>query len=535
MSGDTETTGAGKLRQPLSRTARVLRVGGWFTLVPLMIVAVVLLALHVAAPARNLVTGQRADQPSASAANAADFRPTPEQCAAVRSPRQQPVVGHEDPKGTLRVFAIQYTLDFAEVADYATWRTTVRCLMEDLVEPYRKPGQPTLVVFPEDMGLPTIALGARGAGARLQTETPLRAASADIPLGLAGALGQLNLAYAPQVSAYQARFGPVDPRKQVFLAATDTFARTVNISFSELAKEYGVYVVVSNNQARYRETHNPVAVALFADPEVQPTDTAFVATSDRVTNTTFLWGPEDVDPAAPAGNRNLIFRNEKVPLTPLEKDLVGLDEGPASGPEAAANAGGPEIAGFTVGFATSYPAFAYGYPFGQRPAGFDPCADTRVSFAACQDAQGVTLQIQADANPGMWAAYVANGNWQPLEWMTSVWRAVTDPTVRFRYNVTPMMNGNLLDLVFDGQSTITGRGFRGPPQAFVGADRTGGTDQPDLRRYAGRKPQFLVMTPWSGGAGDDREALQAAAIALAPRGDREGEYQQTAVFADLAP
>jgi hypothetical protein len=158
-----------------------------------------------------------------------------------------------------------------------------------------------------------------------------------------------------------------------------------------------------------------------------------------------------------------------------------------------------------------------------------------VSFAACQDAQGVTVQIQADANPGRWATTTLDGNWQPLEWMSSVWRSVADPTVGFAYNVTPMMNGNLLDLVFDGQTSITGRGFSGRPQMFVGNDRLGAADSEDLAVYAGAKQEFLAMTPWSGGSGNDRARLEREATALAPRGVREGEYTQTAVFADLVP
>lgn len=517
-----------KLRRRLSFSARFARGFGWVTLVPLMVFAVGLQIVGApAAIVSNLLTGDRADRLAGT--------PSAEECDAVRSPRQEPTSGHMDPEGTLRVFAIQYTIDFSDVADYATWRTTVRCLMEELVEPYRRPGQPVLVVFPEDMGLPTIALGARGWSARQQARSIARSASEAVPLGLAGALGQLNLAYAPQVAAYQSTLGPIDPRKQVFVAATDTFVRAVNITFSEIARDYGVYVVVSNNQAPYRQTSNRAEIALFADPQVQPTDTAFVATSQRVTNTTFLWGPDVVDPLAPDGSQNLLFANEKVPLTPLEKDLIGLDEGPRSGPAAEANAGGPEFAGFKVGLATSYPAFAYGYPFGQRPVGFEPCADTALSFAACQDAQGVTLQVQADANPGRWAVTTLDGNWQPLEWMSSVWRAVADPTVGFAYNVTPMMNGNLLDLVFDGQSSITGRDFSGRPGMFVGNDRLGTTDSEDLAVYIGPKREFLMVTPWSGGSGNDRARLEREATALASRGEREGEYTQTAVFADLVP
>jgi hypothetical protein len=70
---------------------------------------------------------------------------------------------------------------------------------------------------------------------------------------------------------------------------------------------------------------------------------------------------------------------------------------------------------------------------------------------------------------------------------------------------------------------------------FVGNDRLGAADSEDLAVYAGAKQEFLAMTPWSGGSGNDRARLEREATALAPRGVREGEYTQTAVFADLVP
>src|SRR3546814_8281107 len=57
----------------------------------------------------------------------------------------------------------------------------------------------------------------------------------------------------------------------------------------------------------------------------------YVATDARVPNTTFLWGPNDVDASALRGEKNLLSRNEKVPLTSIEKTVLGLDEGPATG------------------------------------------------------------------------------------------------------------------------------------------------------------------------------------------------------------
>lgn len=97
-----------------------------------------------------------------------------------------------------------------------------------------------------------------------------------------------------------------------------------------------------------------------------------------------------------------------------------------------------------------------------------------------------------------------------------------------------MMNGNLMDLVFDGQTTISSRDVPSTPKMFVGNDRLDG-DAQDMGVYVGPKPEFLAMTPWSGGAGNDRAELERQAAALAPNGARAGQYVQTAVYADLVP
>ena len=527
MHTDAQRT-SGPMRAPLSRPWRIVRG----IVVPILVVwslvaAATLFPGPFVSAVAGFVTGGDAPQTG---------RPAAETCDEYAADGRAPVTGHADPDGTLRVFAIQYRIDIDHVRSYETYRTAMRCLMETLVEPYRRADQPMLVVFPEAIGLPTVATGQRGTTVRAQAGTPLRAPLWDgSSAGLGGAMLQLNTAYAPQVAAYQAKFGPIDPRKQLLLAATDTYVRAFATTFSEIAQDYGVYVVAGNTMAEYRETSNPIEIALFADPSVLPTATAYVATSDRVTNSTFLWGPHVVDPDAAAGATNLLFKNEKVPLTELETDLTALDEGPATGPAAAANIGPVDVAGFTLGFATSLPAFRYGYPFGDRPDDLEPCADVRVSYVPCLDSLGVDVMIQADANPVRWAADDQSGGWQPLEWMSSTWRAVADPTVDVRYNVTPMMTGNLFDLAFDGQSAIMARVVDGLPKHYVGNDTFVRGDFVEYEVYVGPKPEFLALAPWV--ADGERAELEMTADSLAPGSgdDVEGEYVETAIFADLVP
>jgi hypothetical protein len=152
----------------------------------------------------------------------------------------------------------------------------------------------------------------------------------------------------------------------------------------------------------------------------------------------------------------------------------------------------------------------------------------------CLDRLGTNLVMQDEANPGRWATHAGSPAWQPLEWMGSTWRAVTDPTVGFAYNVTPHMVGNLADLTFDGQTAITQRGLRGRRAcAYVGNTQTEdfGTPYP---AYAGAKREFLAIAAWVT-PDAPRDELRETAAKLAPgSGDAlENDYVETAIAADL--
>jgi hypothetical protein len=171
----------------------------------------------------------------------------------------------------------------------------------------------------------------------------------------------------------------------------------------------------------------------------------------------------------------------------------------------------------------------------------------------CLDRLGANLVMQDEANPGRWAGQGGAGVWQPLEWMTSTWRAAADPTVSFSYNVTPHLVGNLADLAFDGQTAITQRGLRGPGMRASGGSARGaqaggasdgctyvGNTQPleageeRFRDEAGRKREFLAIAPWV--AADGRRArLREVGRKLAPgsRDAIENDYVETAIAADL--
>jgi len=462
--------------------------------------------------------------------------PTAAQCAALRAARTLPAVVASDPRpGTPRVFAMQVKLDAAHVRTPATFRRKMECLVREQVLPHLARGRPNVVVFDEDAGILTPAAGPRGAAARSIVADPLGdapCAGQAFPCRTLRLLSVIGEAYAPERRYYERRLTGLDSPSAPFVLATDTIARTFMRTFSRMARRHGIYVIAANDQAPFRQTRRRAAVRALAPRGAR---SAYEATSARVYNEVFVWGPENVRRRGPDVLRNVVARNRKVPLTPIEQ-AIGLAPGPSGGAAARRNLAPFRVPGTQarLGFATSLPAFRYG----EVPAGGDPCADVAATYMRCLDALGANVVIQADANPGAWTGPDGDGiqRWQPLSWMTSTWRAVADPTVRFDYNVTPMLTGNLGDLVFDGQSAITQRGGAlGAGCHYIGNARwLADEDRPDLVDEAGPKTEFLVIAPWVAPDGP-RDELRAVSARLGPlSGDpMSNDYVETAIGADL--
>lgn len=459
-------------------------------------------------------------------------------CAAAQARRElPPTLALDAQPRAPRVFAMQFKQDLANVTTYARFRAKIECLIRRYVLPYLARGRPNVVVFNEDVGLMTLAVGSRGAAARRAFGRPGSPGCQreGVPCGTLAALGALSAAYSPQISAYEARFGgAIASPVAAFVGATDTTVRAFAQTFSQEALRHHIYLVGSMDLPPFRQSSKPADVALFHDPDHAPPAFVYVATSPRVHNEVFMWGPRDVRKRGPEILRNVVASNLKVPLTPLEQE-IGFTPGPSHGPAAVANLRPYALPGTRarIGFATSLPAFAYG----QLRRGVNPCSDTSLYYMRCLNRLGANLVIQDEANPGQWTG--ADGSsaekWQPLSWMLSTYRAASDPSVRFDYNVTAMMVGNLADLPFDGQSAITERGLPGRGCHYIGNSRfVPGDDLRTLRRYAGRQPNFLAITPWV--VGDrSRTGLRAVGAALAPgSGSRlENDYVETAIVADL--
>lgn len=465
--------------------------------------------------------------------------PTSEQCAAVRAHRSLPPIQALDPQpGAPRFFAMQFKQDVANVTTYEAFRIKIECLIREDVVPYRAARRPNVVSFNEDVGLATIATGTRGAAARkaFAEQGGAGCEGQPAPCGALAALGSVAAAYSPQLAVYRQRFPTMTGASEAFVAATDTLVRGFMGTFSLMARRYKIYILGSTDVPHFVQSGDPTEVATFHDPDLPSTTSVYVATSPDVHNQVFLWAPRTVRSEGPDVLRNVVASNEKVPLVPLEEQ-IGFAPGPATGPEAIANLRPYTLPGSKarLGFATSLPAFVYGEP----PRGTDPCSDVSKYYMRCLDKLHANVVVQDEANiGGRWTGPDGNGieQWQPLSWMASTDRAVSDPSVRFSYNVDAMMVGNLADLDSDGQSAITQRGgLAGSGCHYIGNGAfIPGEDQLQFQQYAGNRTTFLALAPWVI-PDAARESLRQTGTQLAAGSHTtlENDYLETALVADL--
>jgi hypothetical protein len=443
----------------------------------------------------------------------------------------RPAVAADPEAHALRVFAIQFEQHPAQMATAAGYRSAVDCALRTEVLPHLAEDRPNLVVFDEDIGLETIAVGPRGAAARALL-THGNGCTGDLCLTLA-TLADINTGYGRALGYLQARYPTLSGQLgRGFVAATDTFVRVFMTTMATEARRHHLYIVASNTQAPFALTHNPQAVAALRDPGTPHVSSVYAPTAGAAYDQTFVWGPRVVHRHAPPPMANLLATNRKAPLTSFELAL-GFRPGPSGGPAARRNLTPLAIpgTGARLGIATSLPAFEYG-----TAAPAHACDDVTKTYMRCLDRLGANVVIQADANDGAWTGPDGADpleHWQPLSWMGSAYRAVSDPTVHFAYAVNPFMVGNLADTPFDGQSAVLQRGLRGPGCHYVGNARfVTGDDDPVNRAYAGSKPQFLALAPWAAPDGA-RSGLRAAGDRLAGTGPRGDGYLQTALIADL--
>ena len=376
----------------------------------------------------------------------------------------------------------------------------------------------------------TAAIGSRGRAARALAARPRgrrrlprpgRSRASRVRL-----LSELHDAYARPLAYYHRHLPGLDATSEVFVATTDTFARSFMAVLSDVARRHHLYVAASNDQAPFRRTSDPAAVRALADPDRPRPRSVYVATSPHVGNETFLWGPRDVRRHGPPMLRNVVARNLKVPLTPIEQALA-LTPGPEHGPRPRAPTCGPTGCR-ARGRASGSRRACRPSPTATCPRGTDPCTDTARWYMRCLDRLGANVVVQADANPGavdrprrrrhraVAAAVVDDvdvaGDGRPvgalrLQRHADARRQPRRPRLRRPERDHPARRARA------GRAATTSATPRSSRA------RTG----PDLTDEAGPKTEFLAIAPWVARDGP-RAALRAVSARLAPgSGDRAGE------------
>lgn len=342
-----------------------------------------------------------------------------------------------------------------------------------------------LVVFTEDVGLVLAFQGTRAASVR------------DPSLSAVDALTRIALMRLPQVLLNLASFD-VSLNRAVFLALTDTFWRGFHQTFSRIADEYDVYLAACENVADVYESTDPVKVRIFGDPEHPERTNVFLPVDGNVYNQTVLYDPDG----------RIVAKTRKVYLTPPEED--------------------PSFFDLSSGSIENLQAVDA--PLGRLVVMISKDA-WMADVIDRADEMGAQIVVQPDANPGPWAAVVGgNKTWFPDNWAAGNWMHIQKyPSVR--YNITPMMTGNLYDFNFDGQASIMAdTGLSDTPRGFVGQ---------------WPRPGFLAVGRWAQAdpgdeqpglsMGDRRRILMARSEAMAPRSGSllENDYAESVVYADL--
>ncbi|MBI3182236.1 MAG: hypothetical protein HYZ28_08840 [Myxococcales bacterium] len=381
-------------------------------------------------------------------------------------------------RGEVRVFVVGHRLSLADAESYEAFEASFRRHLS-VIKPCLSRSRPNLLLFPEDSGLVAWFLGQRALLAR----------------GASDSESAFNGLYAQNfraADAYRLRFPGISAARSLTLAGGDVAWRAMERTFGRIARELDAHVITSANLPYAERTADPALAAVFRDPDAEG-DT-YVATSPEVRNAALLYGPDG----------RLQGRIDKVYLTDPEEQLLDMNNNPLE------ELGAFELPYGKVGAAISRDAF---YP----------------PFLQRMEDLGVELVVQPEAWSG-WTIEQLPGDWLPDVILSSGW-VHTQKYRGFRYSAAPMLTGNLLDFMFDGQTWISHKLEPGQPaRGFVGSLPLAG---------------WLKMGPWafedpavadpSLSLGDRRARLRQLGkrMRAGSGAPEEGRYADTVIAADL--
>lgn len=352
------------------------------------------------------------------------------------------------------------------------------------------PDRPNVLVLGEMLGLPAAFAGQRGLLAR-------RAATAQT------AMTEMAAALLPRLLRCRRMWPGISLPRSLLLATTDALYRPFTETLARLAAHYRTYLVATTLAPQVRRSDDPREIARWG---VRGAQAVYLPTGPEVYNAALVFGPDGA----------LLERTNKVYLTTSEREMLDLTPGRLAEVRAIPTAAG------RLGVAISLDAFT-------------------PDFLRHLDAQGVEVVLQPDANDQPWAAPSKTWEWQPAEWLNSVLGSVQPHYPHLRFNICAMQTGNLFDITFDGQSSITAREAPAPNRpggGFVGVDAP-------VHTVTGTPLAggFLAIAPWvmidpvnvepQLTLAERRQRLATLGQELLPGGGQTNRYRESAIWADL--
>lgn len=340
-------------------------------------------------------------------------------------------IGGDGPVRTF-VFGSKIQMDAAE--SYDTYEAYFRGQVEEIAPCLREDGSDVLM-FPEDAGLHAGLIGSRGDEAR-------EASSAN------EAFLNLMVAYEDPIDEVDDRWDDLATPRRILLGLTDTLWRAMDHTFGGIAEDYGAWVVTSGNVAEIDERTDDEAIEVWADPDLDGVDTVYVPAGRHVYNSAIVYAPDG----------ELVDRLHKPFLTSTEEEELALSYGSVEDVRPL------EVAGVEMGFFTSKDAWM-------------PPMNDRLGLL------GTQIQVQPEAFSGWTITHLEDQQeWLPDVITQSGWAAVQKyPSLT--YGAMPVLTGNFVGMVFDGQPVVWG-------QAHPGVEFGGFVGQK-------KRPGFLAVGDWA--------------------------------------
>jgi predicted amidohydrolase len=379
------------------------------------------------------------------------------------------------PAVSYRLFAVGHKLSLSEAESPLAFEAAIRSTVQRDVAPNLAGDRPNILVFPESVAFPTVFGGDRGANARAQASA-LEAFSALV----------VNLVTE---SNFYAEFADGAAGKLALLAVTDPTWRAFDTTFSNIAREYGVYVVAGIDVGDVEVTEDPLVIDAVGDPQRPDGSPVYWVPEGEVYNQAIFYEPSGA----------MIGRVHKAYLTDLEANELEI------------RGGLPEQLGpVDVGGMMNAAAMI------SRDAWMQDALDRVVM-------RGADVLLQNEAYIG-WTVAPDGYAWPPDNLKRSAWAAV-QKYPELRAAVAPMYAGNFFDINFDGQSFAVRDGTPGDePMALL-------AQEPDVG-WAAIAP-WVEPDPMAGTLDERRAVLAAVGEALKPGGARDDEYVAGTVWIDV--